>query len=210
MKYESFVLIVFLLLAGACGNKPVSLRSEAYCRWIFDEHNGLSREKKINRVNIDAQLLPAEYLAYREREQSPGLNYDSLLKSYSCGLSFQLSLRAEKDDREYGNLMYYNVVNEKQFRERSRILSFNAEHFIFLESGGVRLSPVLTSFDGYDPMSNKVSFQVVFIVPEYDCGKPTKDFKNLTLRFEDPYWNLGNVNFEFKNEDIIGIPALQR
>jgi len=210
MKKIHLIAVVFLVSLSGCRSKPSELDADAFQKWVFDRDNGLTMEKGINRVTVAAQLLPKEYLAYREWKQSQTSNYDSLLKPYACGLSFQVSLQAEKSDKEYGNLMYYNIANQEEYMSRTRFLSFGAEHFIFIEDGSVRLSPVLTSFEGYDPLSNKVSFQVVFMVPEYNCGKPKSDFKNLTLRFEDPYWNLGNVNFEFAREDITSIPALRR
>jgi hypothetical protein len=203
-----FLLLVSVAMA-ACNNRPTSLPPAKYAAWIMSEKSGLNKERKIKNVDIKARFLPAQYLAFRDWQSSDSISYDSILNSYKCGLSFQLDIQADKSDKTYGNLMYYNLASQEDFMARSRFLSFNIQEFIWLDDGKTKVEPVLAHFEGYEALGNKLSFRVVFILPEYNCGAPAKDFNNVKLTFDDPFWDLGTVNFEFEKENIVGVPALE-
>jgi hypothetical protein len=209
-KSQQIGIVLFAALCvSACNSKPKSLSPEKYAQWIAKEENGLVKEKKIKTVDIKARFLPSQYLAYNDWLSSDSISYDSVLNSYKCGLSFQIQLEADKADKTYGNLMFYNVPSQEAFMARSRYLSFNIQEFIWLESGETKFEPVLSHFEGYEQLGNKMNFRVVFIVSAYNCGVEPKDFTNVKLTFDDPFWDLGTVNFEFEGKNLVGLPRLE-
>jgi hypothetical protein len=209
---QRFITILVMVMTGllvACDHKPKSLSSDEYLKWLASEKSGLTKEKKIKGVQVKVRFLPAQYLAYRDWHAADSISYDSILRSYKCGLSFQVDLQADKADKIYGNLMFYDVMDQEAFSARSRFLNFSIQDFISLTDGKVKYEPVLSHFEGYESLGNKLSFRVVYIIPEYNCGVSPKDFKNVTLTFDDPFWDLGIINFQFENTDIVNLPELK-
>jgi hypothetical protein len=123
-------------------------------------------------------------------------------------LTFQITLSADKADPTYGNLMYYNVPSQEELSARIRYLSFSIHEFISLKLGEKTFEPVLSNFEGFDQLGNKVSFQIAFIVPTYNCGNVNQDFNDITITLDDPFWDLGTNNFQFEKETFTEIPKL--
>jgi hypothetical protein len=201
--------ILLVLFVLSCSRTPESLTGDEYAKWISAEENGLVKVKSVKNINITARYLPAPYLAYREYMLSDSIAYDSILKAYQCGLSFQVTVQADKSDRMYNNLLQAGVYTEQDFKERIRYLSFSIGDFISLKHNDINYLPVLSNYEGFDAMGNRMSFQVVFIIPEYNCAKGEKDFRDVVLTFDDPYWSTGKNNFEFSKSGILGVPGLK-
>ncbi|MBT1705602.1 hypothetical protein [Chryseosolibacter indicus] len=205
---NSLLLFIVAILILSCNNKrPASLGAESYLRWISSTESNFVKVKTINNFNIQVKYLPSQYLAYREFMNSDSLSYDSLLKSYACGLSFQILLHADKNDKHYYNLQYYGLTSEEELAARIRYLSFGIENFISIKHNENLYLPILSNFEGFDFIGNRLSFQVVFVIPEYNCGRGST-LNDLILSFEDPYWSTGKSNFEFKGVDILRAPQL--
>lgn len=202
----SCVFIAFLLLGCS---RPSSLAPAKFSQWIAGEESGLVQSKTVNHVTLRARFLPADYLAYREFLAVEDANFDSLRANYQCGLTFQFSLQADKADKMYGNLMQYDLRSEQDFLDRSRVLSFDIQYFISLQHNGEKYLPVLAQYEGYNAINNSLSFQVVFQLDEFACGKGSDDFGDVTLTFDDPFWNLGKNNFLFEKNNIVAIPKLE-
>jgi hypothetical protein len=205
-SYFFFVCLVSLLLNCS---PPKELSPDKYLEWVGKEKNGLVKFKTIQNVKIMVRYLPAELLAYREwKELNKPASYDSILNSYKCGIVFQLSIQADKQDVKYGNLMYYNVSGQNEVIQRIEYLNFNIESILSIEHGGLNYRPVLSHFEGFDQIRNQVNFQVSFIIPEFDCGNIKPDFQNLILVFQDQVWDLGKNNFEFKRASLFDIQKI--
>lgn len=203
-------LIVLVSSVVSCNRTPEKLGPEDFKAWYFSEASGLHKSKNIRDMEVSAALLPNAYLAYREYEADPGGNYDSIVKSYQCGLTFQVTLTADKKSKLFGNLLYYGLTSEEEMQARIKYLNFNIAEFLSVKHANVAYEPVLSNFDGYDPLGNKLRFQAVFIIPEYNCGKPREDFNSLQLTFQDPFWETGKSHFEFNKKIIQDIPELIR
>lgn len=203
-----FTAGLLTILIVSCG-RPDALKPDDYRAWIGTEESGLFKMRKINNVEIRARYIPAAYLAYQEIESQPGASYDSILKAYQCGLTFQIDLQADTQDKRYGNLMFYGVPDQPSLSERTRFLSFDIDNFITLTCNGELYAPVLSNFDGYNPLANKISFRVVFDIPQHTCGTFDDHFKELQVTFDDPYWELGTSNFEFTKKTLTDIPKLK-
>jgi hypothetical protein len=209
MKYRTIVFVIALLTFG-CNRAPEKLSIQDYSSWLSDEENGIYKSRQINGVTIDARFLPAELQAYKEYKANALAYYDSILQSYTCGLTFQIELYAEKSDKVYGNLLYYGVADEHALNDRTRYLNFNAAEFITLTYGDKVYEPVLSNFEGYNSIGNKINFIVVFELSEYMCGVFKSDSQNeIKLTFKDPYWDLGINHFEFEKKDILLVPKLK-
>jgi hypothetical protein len=202
-----FFSAVIVLIS--CG-KPKELAFEKYGRWISSEENGLVKSKEVKNASIQVRYLPSEYLAYKEFVGSPDANFDTIWNAYKCGLTFQVTLSADKADKTYGNLMYYQVPSQEELTARIRYLSFSIEEFISLKHGDETYLPVLSNFEGFDQLGNRVSFQVAFIVPDYNCAAPQPSFNDITLTFDDPFWDIGSNNFLFEKGVFTELPKITR
>lgn len=204
-----FAFWTTVIVLGACNRVPESLPPDEFVKWVSSLDRDFIKSKQVRNLKMTARFLPGEYLAYREFMSADSASYDSIVKSYQCGMSFQLLLQAEKSDKVYGNLQYYDVANQEQLTARVRELSFGIENYISLEHNGQVILPVLSHFEGFDPIGNKLSFQVVFMIPEFACGKGSEKFKDVTLVYDDPFFDIGKNNFEFTSTSLTEIPALQ-
>jgi hypothetical protein len=110
----------------------------------------------------------------------------------------------------YGNLLYYGVPDADALTQRTRYLNFNVSEFVTLTYGDQVYEPVLSNFEGYNSIGNKINFIVVFELPEYNCGSFKDDSQNeLRLTFKDPYWDLGVNHFTFEKKYILTVPNLK-
>ncbi|ELR69990.1 hypothetical protein C900_04434 [Fulvivirga imtechensis AK7] len=202
------LLSLTLAFIAGCASKPSELSWTDYQEWLQKNGQAVAREKVINDLKLRAQFLPADFLAYSEYEQLTSAKtgtFDSLLKEYKCGLSFKLSLLA---DKQTTNLMYHGISTMNEYKQRVSLLSFNSEQFIALNVGDDRFKPVLTAFEGYNELSNRLTFSVVFTPDGYHCGVFDEHAEELTLTFDDPYWGTGTSHFLFRKSDIQSIPKL--
>lgn len=200
---------ILLTVVLGCSQSQKSLDPDSYIKWIKHADIELSKHRRINGIDIRARYLPGEFLAYKEYLSSDSFSYDSLLNAYQCSLSFEVQLQADKADPLYGNLMYHNVTSAELFNQRNRFLNFEIQEFISLTCREVEYDPVLSHFEGYDPLGNAMRFRVVFVIPTYNCGNVLPQFGNMTLTFIDPYWKMGTVNFEFEKNSILSLPKLK-
>jgi hypothetical protein len=211
--YSFGVVMPVCLVLLSCGH-PESLPPAEYEKWVVTEKSGLLRQKKVNGVDVIARYIPAELLAYRELRTLPGTSFDSLVASYHGGLSFQIILRADKQNEAYSNLMYFNLADVQDLSERTRYLSFAAPEFIELKYGKGTYKPVLANFEGYSALGNQLAFQVVFVISEYECGafkagSVQNESAEMELTFSDPIWNLGVNHFTFEKKSLVEVPKLR-
>lgn len=204
----NYAIIFFLVFA--CKTSNDRLEIEKYETWLLDADNGLYKAKTMNNVSITARFLPANYLAYKEFRSSDGAAYDSILKAYQCGLTFEIELQADKADKVYGNLLYYGIPDADALTQRTRYLNFKVSEFITLTYGDQVYEPILSNFEGYNSIGNKINFVVVFELPQFSCGNFTDDSQNeLILTYKDPYWDLGVNHFSFEKKYILNVPKLK-
>jgi len=197
---------VLLIALGGC--KPDRLKIDSYKAWIDKEGHGLIKKRVINGVSLEGRFLPGEYQAYQDYQANPQQSLDSVLSAYKCGLTFHISLQADKETGDYRNLMYYNTHSQEEITERTRQLSFNASDFTELLYKGKHYVPVLSVFEGYNPIANRISLMLVFNVVDYPCGTDVDDSGEFDLTFYDPYWELGTNHFLFEKKDLMNVPGL--
>jgi hypothetical protein len=204
------IYVIIFCLIVACKTSNDRLEIGQFETWLSDTDNGLYKTKTTSNVDVTARFLPANYLAYKEYRSSVNANYDSIVRAYQCGLTFEIELQADKTDKMYGNLLYYGVPDADALTQRTRYLNFNVSEFVTLTYGDQVYEPVLSNFEGYNSIGNKINFIVVFELPEYNCGSFKDDSQNeLRLTFKDPYWDLGVNHFTFEKKYILTVPNLK-
>lgn len=203
------ILSMMLALVLGCSNTADQLAWPEYQEWLKENAELIIKEKHINQLTLKAEYMPADLLAYQEYEESKSSAnttlFDSLRNQYVCGLSFKLSIIA---DNKGANLMYTGISTMEEYKHRVNVLNFNNEEFLALTIGGEKYKPALSLFEGYNELSNRLTFNVVFTPKEFDCGVFEKDVDELTFTFEDPYWNTGVNHFLFRKTDLENIPKL--
>lgn len=209
MKRLSLYLLASFLIS-ACQN-PKELTPDRYIRWISSKSHGFIQNKEVKEVRLQARFLPADYQAYREFLQSRNtLSFDSILSTYGCGLAFQFTVSAEKTNALYRNLLNYDIFQQEETLARIRYLNFHIEEFITLTYADKVYKPVLSHFEGYDELGNKMTFQTSFIVPEFPCDRNKSDsLRDVTVTFDDPFWDLGTNHFLFDKKLFINSPRLK-
>jgi hypothetical protein len=206
--FIKLIVVTLLFLVSGC-SRPDSLPAAEYEKWILSSESGFYKSKEVNDVDIAARFVPAQYLAYREFRNREDASYDTLLKSYECGLAFQIVLQADRQHPNYGNLMFYGLDEAQDISDRTRYLNFNVAEFVSLTFAKETFHPVLANFEGYNNIANQISFQIVFDIPQYECGSFRSDVEDITLTFSDPVWGLGVNNFLFEKKDMESVPKLE-
>jgi hypothetical protein len=208
----SRLIIILSLIActTGCNTTPESLNGADYVGWISSEKKGFVKTKKVNTVTITSRYMPAAFLAYREfmNGDYPDKLYDSIYNSYKCSVTFQFTMHADRKDKSYGNLKYYNIASQEELAGRVRFLNFSAAEFFLVEWNGAKYYPVLSVFEGFDELENKLSFSLVFQIPGFNCSAPPDNFDNVNFVFDDPLWGLGTNNFLFQNAVFQNKPKL--
>lgn len=213
MRYKGVILILIFFCCIAPVHqscKPKTLSPERYLAWV-GQNEELIKSRKVNGITFQVKYLPADYLAYKEVMMGNGNlgEFDSLKAVYNCGLYFQIVIEADKNDPVYGNLMSYQLSSSQELTERIRYLSFKSDEFIKLRCNGVLYTPVLTHFEGFSQLSNKILFQVSFILQNYSCDLKTELFDGVSVVIDDPYWMTGISQFYFDSVSLLETPRLR-
>jgi hypothetical protein len=194
-----------------CSQKeiPAELQWRAYLSWMKENQGEFEKVKKINQINLVANYYPAEFLAYQELVRSSVVikeDYDSVLMEYKCSLTFRIKLAPET--RAF-NLLQYNIASIEEYKARATYLTFSSAEFIYLTVDETTYTPVLTSYEGYNELSNELVFAAVFQPEEYGCAGFEQDITKLRLTFEDPYWDMGVNHFTYDTEIIGNSPKIK-
>jgi hypothetical protein len=205
------LIITACLLAFLCNcSEPKQLSWEAYQKWLTKHSDQLIKKKEINAIEVTVRYLPSDLLAYRDIDGgNTALNqnkFDSVRAFYNCGLHFQLVIEADPKSK---NLMYFKIQDQDGYTSRVEELSFHAENFVSLDNKGLRSPIVLSHYEGYNELQNKITLHLVFSPEWFTCGKFSTDVRDFTINFDDPYWEMGLIKFKFTPEFIRQIPTLK-
>ncbi|GEM_PF-4068322 len=204
-------LLVFVsaLLFSACGSDKGMLSWADYQEWIHDESNQLKKVKQVNKINISALYLPADYLGFRDLLSSKAVidsaGYQQAKSNYQCGLTFRILIEPEENGI---NLLYHKVGSEGAYKARMNALSFSGDQYISMSVGSSIYPPVLVNYEGYNELLNRVIFTAVFQPKEYSCGAFQEDLAEVTLTFEDPFWSTGVNNFTYGTSILTNVPQI--
>ncbi|TRX56138.1 hypothetical protein FNH22_17320 [Fulvivirga sp. M361] len=203
----SIIILLLANLLSSCGTgADIELSISEYRKWLTSSENGLRKHKKGKLIDVSASFLPSDLLTYRELNASlaaySGEMLDSIKTRYDNTLNFTIELSAKQVGE---NLLWYGLTDYTSYQARIHKLNFNIENFISLKIMDATYYPVLSHFEGYNELSNKLIFHIAFAPTKVSLELPGTTVR---LTFDDPYWRTGVNHFSFKKEDFDNIPEL--
>jgi len=184
-------LLLMLVLLYACKAKIKDVASEReYIAWINNPENGCAKEKKLKNIKYTVKFMPPEFQAYKEY-LSEGGNYDSLLNGYKNSLSVYFRIDPDGDAKDV-DIVYADIYNEAEFRQRVYELNFSMREMISVEYGGMSIQPSLFNLENDYGISPGRGANVVFSVGDSIINKG--DF---TIVFDDEIFYTGVNKFKY-------------
>lgn len=209
MRSKRGILIYFLFPILVSCHNPKQLSWSQYSAWLNDHGEFIIRESRYEDIKFTVRYIPADVSAYRDfqslNQYAGTLEFDSLVNLYECGLRFQLSIES---DIETKNLLYFNSKDDGDYKLRVETLSFYPEEFISIVANENIQYPVLSQFEGYSELTNKIVVHLVFDPSWYQCKSFAPMAHSFSLVFNDPFWDTGISRFEFDAEQLEAIPNL--
>lgn len=208
-RYRIKALIVSLLLFQAwnysCTGRKEYTKKE-YSRWINDPTHGLIAERQVNDLKLTVKYLPPEYLASRESQGLSQSAKDSLTKIYSESKTFLLTIGPSGKEEKKGDLMFRNISNYQQYKERSYAMNFEMEDYVSLSAENEIYRPVLFTLENTYGLEEGRSVYLVF--NDEKKGEKLNTAKELDIVFNDELFETGLSHFTFSKKDIDRLPHL--
>jgi hypothetical protein len=207
MSTSYYFVITLVFLFNAC--QPPVKDEQSYYHWLDDKENGLVRSKTANGLVITAKYLPADYLVYKELK---GKNYgakerDSLLAIYSKSRTFLLTIAPQEiEGSPSEDIMYKDVRNIEEYKQRADLLNFKMDEFILLHTDKKEYRPVLSMLENTYSVGNSRNLYLVF-TDEEDWQKLGQG-QQLDLVFNDELFSTGINHFVFDNKKIAAVPRI--
>jgi hypothetical protein len=203
-QFNFFLQAAICLLLFSCTKNQ--LTPAAFLKYINDPENGLSKERKIEALNIKLKYLPPGYLAYKEYKDigvKGQQQLDSIQKLYANSLTFVMELSPE--DQKAQDVMLQDIQSEEEFKERVNTMNFNMKEFLELEIEGKTLSPTIANLENIYGLKNSRKIIIVFPVEI----EKIKKGKNLKFTYVDEIYATGVNNFEFLSDDLVNVPSIK-
>jgi len=155
------------------------LAVDEYKQWSKTEENGLYKEKQIEDVLCQVQLVPCEISSKDTCTQMADFNVT--LKSATPDKNLRLDLT-----NQFGGAV-------------KRYFAFEVEHDIYLQVGDQKLKPQLCIFEQGTDLSKDFRLVLAF---DYEIKE------DITLVIDSKYPNTGIMKFKFKQENLQNKPQL--
>ncbi len=198
---SGWLLFALVALFGtACQPKVDS--KEAFLQWIDNPDHGLTKQKDINGFQVSVKYLPPSYLAYREWE-GKGFGksgFDSLLHDYTHSRTFLLTIAPDREHPER-SVMFHDVLNRAEYKERVRDLNFNIGEYLQLKTEKGVFLPVLHHMENTYELADHRSIYLVFSDKDLENPRLTTA-RELDLVYNDRLFGTGLSHFYFRKEDI--------
>ena len=115
-------------------------------------------------------------------------------------LSFLLSLRPEKNGVD---LLRYNLTHPEEYSQRVSTLSFHMNNYLTIKVGEDTFVPTLAQYENLHDPSGKISIILKLVLEPSVIQHALGSSSNISLIFEDPYWQTGIHHFVFDQQDFI-------
>jgi len=190
-------LVIFLFFFTAC-TKYFS--PSEYVNWVKDEKNGLNKVKQIKEVKIEIQHKPIPFIiANEQRKNDIDIDEYNNRKAELEGLIyFDLRLSINLPNYDITN---YNILSEKEQKDRLYYLSYHMKNDIFLIEGMDTLPCRLYHFERSYDIAKHRTFILAFDNTNH------KDLDK-TVVLDTPLFNTGPIKLKFKKEDLINLPLI--
>ena len=170
----------------------------AYKTAIFSKESGLIKEKTVNGIKMTIKYLPADYLIREDMVKNNIIadkkNTDSLRSSYSKSYYFLFSIR-QTDNGSKKDLLTRDIFNEQDYLAKKYILEFRMNEFFRLKISDQVYAPVLVHTENHDEFRDIINIHLLFPIENGN-----KD--EVTIVYDDPFWNLGKNNFLFETANF--------
>ncbi len=181
---------------------------EQFNEWLNAPANGCIGLRKIAGVRISCKYQPPQYIALKDRNNpgvsamKEGANIENSLARQNKMLTFLLTIGPDKDlpeQRQAGSVMYEGVANREEYVERVFSTNFYMEQNLTLYVDNEIYKPALCILENVYELSDQRNFIVTFVG---DKVKNINDGKEYILEYDDPYFEMGKVQFRFESTDL--------
>lgn len=211
---KKFILIAIIFLSGISlicfisWKKSTVDNLEQFNEWLNTPSNGCIGVRKIAGVRISCKYQPPKYISLKDRNNTgmstmkEGANFESNLARQNKMLTFLLTIGPDKElpeQRQAGSVMYEGVRNREEYVERVFSTNFYMEQNLALYVDGEMYKPALCILENVYELSDQRNFIVTFVGDEV---KNINDGKEYILEYDDPYFEMGKVQFRFVSADL--------
>lgn len=193
--------ITLLVLFSSCNSRVKSVAE--YNKWLNDADNGCISNRCIAGASYTVKYLPPEYsvLKDNERHHLSGEQRDSAIASYDRSLCFLLTLgpdRNQKEENRQTSVMYAGINDVADYNNRVFETNFSMDKNIKLYADGNEYVPVYSIVENLYELTDTRNFLVVFASKD---GK-LYNAKEYTLVYDDPYYNMGQIQSRFSGFNL--------
>lgn len=194
-----------LLTFQACNMSSLSIPISQVKPWIEDEKNGFSKAKTINNVELQASLLPPEYLALQEvvkvSRNATLEEFEKVLPNYSNTIAFNLRIRIGE-----GKVNIFNAPSEFTASNESRLgyymIGFKDDVWLLCGGDTIRCHEAYAENNfNLSPYSN------ITLLFSGDLKKLNDE--NLCLVVSDRFFGTAYTNYCFDRTDITQFPKIE-
>lgn len=209
MLFSSIVIVSifssFLLVSWK--NNQVST-VEQYNEWLNNEKHNCLLTKRIGGVRLSVKYQPPLYIALKEvanntmPSQGNTKTLNNLLSQQEKVMTFMMTLGPDKDlpeQRRASALMSEGSGGYAQFNERVMSANFFMDQYISLYVDGVEHKAALCVLENLYELAEERTFMIVFAPSD---KKALTDGKEFMFEYNDPYFNIGKVQFNFSSSDL--------
>jgi hypothetical protein len=190
------IILSGLISFSSCGKKNLS--RDAYSNYVSDDSNGLLKKENFDGITVELLYQPLEYVYLKERKESEisKMDFDVWKKDKINYEFYILRLRSEKANE----ISQHEAAN---FGEYSQYLDYFVSDFqndIIKVVGPDTLPCELYHYERNFGISANNNFNLVF------NKSASKEDKTIIINLG--VYELGNIKFKFKKEDIDNLPSL--
>lgn len=200
-KYYILFFLFVMLLYG-CGSSE--LAPEAYMAYCNDQTKELTQEREFNNIRYSLKHEPVEYKALKEiRDEGQKEDFSKF----------------QEIRKEYDGLLYFVFKIENLDSPKSPIKSLVKNHDdlsrinqycqsrldgnFYAESNGIKVPCAIFHMEEDHSLMN---FNLISFA--FDKSKIDQN-NDLTIVFDDPFFNTGTIKFNFSKKTFTGLPKLK-
>jgi protein-tyrosine-phosphatase len=218
------IVTLFLFLTGCV---PAIKNEQELHQYLTKEANGFVQSKSVDDLEITVKYLPPEFQTLREikgiaqserfasqTDKALEAQTDSILAYYQKQYVFLLTVKPKaaqptenQENRQTHNpdVMYRDISNYSEFKERVTQVNFHADEYIYLVTSGKRLKPLLHTLENtYSLMPQRTIYLVFADENLHKTSSANKDlsYDDLELVFEDQLFSTGIHHFLFSKKKL--------
>lgn len=199
------ISISVLLVAAGCSSRVHGIAE--FNDWLNKPEHGCISDKRIAGIKIVVKYLPPAYMALKKLERLQPKNSetgDSILETENHIASFLMTIGPDADageGKKISSAAYEGTRNYHEYAQRFLEMNFFMEKYVKLYADGQLYNAVFAVVDNVYELSDNRSFILTFILKKVNG---LKDKRECVFVYEDPFFNLGKVQFNFLGVDLQG------